>query len=189
MGTDERWRQDRMSDEFGASIELLENWISKEISRRRAAGRDADAERDILGRFMASHAETELSDWELNQLCMTFLSMGHENVATAIAWTLVFLGERQELQQRVRDEIRSVLQEGRSSPKVPSYKLLEQMPLLTEVFEEAVRLFPSVPAVTRCAQCPTELFGFAIPRGTEVVLNLYAAQRQVDAGETPVWMP
>ena len=41
---------------------------------------------------MAAHTGDEdgegeaLSDWEINQLCMTFLSMGHENVATAIAW-------------------------------------------------------------------------------------------------------
>jgi len=189
--TDDSWRHDRKSDEFGPYITTVEDWLAAEIQRRHGLQKQPD---DILGRLLLG---AQLDDWELNQVCMTFLTMGHENVASAISWTLLLLAERQDLQQQARDEVDVVL--GQES-KVPSYQQLPQLLALTKYFEEAVRMYPSVPGVTRRARVEKNILGYNIPEGTEVVVNIFAVHRSLSSSSSDLatrksppaetaWMP
>ena len=123
--------------------------------------------------------DAALSRDELHALCMTFLTMGHENIATAVAWTVLLLAQNPACQERVRREVRAAAEglSGDGAPRVWDARTLAALGELTDAFHEATRLYPSVPVLTRTATRDTAVLGFGIPAGTELVLNTYAAHR------------
>jgi cytochrome P450 len=87
---------------------------------------------------------------------MTFLSMGSENVSTGLAWLAVLLSEHYDVQHRAL---------GSKDDLVTS-------------FHEAMRLYPSVAALTRANIKDTEICGYHIPAFTEVNINMYSLHRK-----------
>lgn len=133
--------------------------------------------------------DTALSDEQLQNVVLTFLTMGHENVGTALAWTLIFLSKDQQAQENVRKEIRDVVGSHGNMP----WESMDELPTLSAAFDEAIRLFPSVPAVTRAAAKKEgcSLMGYHIPSDVEIVCNLYAHNRLANGAgsETELFRP
>ena len=48
------------------------------------------------------------------------------------------------------------------------------MPYLDAVLKESLRLFPSVPSITREMKDDIILKGYSIPKGSDIMINLYA---------------
>ena len=114
--------------------------------------------------------------------------MGHENVSTSVTWTLILLAEHPACQERVRREVVEakaalVLARGGGGSGGGegewTAEALSSMTELTHAFHEATRLYPSVPVVTRQPTRDTELLGYRIPAGQEVVLSTYSMHRDV----------
>ena len=93
-------------------------------------------------------------DSELENLCLTFLTMGHENVATAITWTLIMLADNPDSQQIVRTEALSSNVTRKASGEISWLLELNKLSKLEQSFLEASRfkLYPSGPVVTRVAE-------------------------------------
>ncbi len=183
--SDRRWRVPgvRGGDEDKAATwrRVLVPFVRSEIGSARAGTSAADC----MLREWIGH-DPSLSDDELENLCLTFLTMGHENVSTAIAWTLVQLAENPIAQERVREQV------GRSSfwrkecagelnGEAGVFGALAELTLVEQAFLESSRLFPSVPVVSRMATTDTTVAGYRIPAGTEIVLNLYGLNRDTEA--------
>eukprot|EP01065_Artemidia_motanka_P006110 TRINITY_DN12990_c0_g1_i3.p1 TRINITY_DN12990_c0_g1~~TRINITY_DN12990_c0_g1_i3.p1 ORF type:complete len:193 (+),score=65.20 TRINITY_DN12990_c0_g1_i3:213-791(+) len=107
-------------------------------------------------------------------MVMTLLTMGHENVSSGISWALLLLADDPDLQERARREVMAAVPSGDVR-----WEDLKKLPLLCRVFEEAVRLYPSVPGLTRCPRSEATCGAVSVPAGTEVVFNLYGAHRAV----------
>mmetsp|Transcript_104850 Transcript_104850/g.338121 ORF Transcript_104850/g.338121 Transcript_104850/m.338121 type:complete len:334 (-) Transcript_104850:93-1094(-) len=128
-----------------------------------------------------------LSDDDLENLCLTFLTMGHENISTSIAWTLIQLAENQEAQRECRAEVLTshVWQTDSAMPSdadgLEVFRFLSRLKLADAAFLESSRLFPSVPAITRMATKDVVVAGYRIPSGTEVVFNIYGLNRDCAA--------
>uniref|UniRef100_A0A7S3PFH7 Cytochrome P450 n=1 Tax=Aplanochytrium stocchinoi TaxID=215587 RepID=A0A7S3PFH7_9STRA len=108
-----------------------------------------------------------LSDDEIYNLCMTFLTMGHENVATAISWFIITLAENPDVQDEIREELKP------SNDRNPTPKSTK----LVSSFYETMRLFPSVPALTRMSTKENIVNGYKIPPGYEVFVPIYSTNR------------
>ncbi|GBG31584.1 Cytochrome P450 714B1 [Hondaea fermentalgiana] len=132
-----------------------------------------------------------LSDDEVENLCLTFLTMGHENISTSISWCLIHLAENPDVQDRIRSE---VLQSGlfatgsRGPTKtdwdaiekmqdIPAWTALQRLKSLEAAFLESARLMPSVAVVTRRPARDTVLLGHRIPKDQEVIFSLYGYHR------------
>jgi len=71
---------------------------------------------------------------------------GHDTTAVAITWTLFCLGCNLEHQEKVHEELNEVF--GNSATPA-TVKELSQLKYLDRVIKETLRLFPSVPVITR----------------------------------------
>lgn len=126
------------------SIDWLHRALTALVAQRReSAGEHAD----ILGLLLSARdPETGrvMSDEELVSNLYTFMIAGHETSATALGWTLWLLAHDQTSQQRLRDEIQSIV--GARDITVED---IEQLVFTRQVLQESMRLFPPAIGVGR----------------------------------------
>ncbi|TVY55472.1 Cytochrome P450 monooxygenase FUM15 [Lachnellula suecica] len=143
-------------------------------------------ETDILSNIIKSKAFT---DDEVVDQMLTILGAGvsslhtqgnsadmlqHETTAGAITWTCYLLAQNPQIQAKLRGEIHACIPSSKSSI---SYDILENMPYLNGVCEELLRLYPSAPATMRRAVRQTTIADVIVPKGTTVVIPIYAINR------------
>jgi cytochrome P450 len=153
------------------------------IARRKAllAGDRARAPRDILTLLLeAQDPETGagLSDRQIKSNIETFIAAGHETTANALTWSLYLLSLSEEWQAIVANEAAAVL-----SGPVKDYAA--RLIAARAVIEEAMRLYPPAPAMSRQAAGPDVLAGMRIGKGTMVMISQWVLHRHQLLWEKP----
>ncbi|MER8182202.1 cytochrome P450 [Kitasatospora sp. NPDC094015] len=153
--------------------------VCDEIIARRA-GSSSD---DLLGLLADARGEDgeALDATELREQVLIFLLAGHETTATSLTFALHLLALHPELQAEARAEVRSVLGDGRP---VRAEDLAE-LPYLTRVLKEAMRLYPAAPAIGRRSVAACVVDGVPIPAGADVLVAPYVTQRHPKHWEDP----
>lgn len=76
----------------------------------------------------------------------TFMFAGHETTANTISWAIYELARHPEVQARLRSEVRALLSRTGKGDVGLDYGTLFQLPYLTKVINETLRLWPVVPS-------------------------------------------
>ncbi|KAL0132782.1 hypothetical protein PUN28_000481 [Cardiocondyla obscurior] len=71
---------------------------------------------------------------------------GHDTTSIGITWTLFLLGNNPEYQEKVHEELKEVFGDSESPASI---KEISELKYLERVFKETLRMFPSVPIVSR----------------------------------------
>lgn len=140
------------------------------VRRGQSAGRG-----DLIDLLMAARdPETgrSMSDDELRDNLITFIGAGHETTALALTWALYLLSQHAQSAARVRSEVQAVA--GAASI---TQAHVEQLTFTRQVVLEAMRLFPPVAALPRQATEDTTLLDQPVPKGTFVLMPIYALHR------------
>ncbi|MBX9758929.1 MAG: cytochrome P450 [Beijerinckiaceae bacterium] len=152
---------------FAATSERL---IAQRIAEMaRAPDRAPD---DLLTALLrASDPETGigLSHEEVAANLFTFIAAGHETTARALAWTLHLLSRAPEWQERVRAEAINAPDDPADWP--------DAMPATRAVFEEAMRLFPPVPHMSRMALEADRLGEINVPAKAIIIVAPWLLHR------------
>ena len=159
---------------FRRTMKTFDTIVYRIINERRAAG--AGASRDDLLSLMLAFRDDEtgrtMTDLEVRDHVMTFIGAGHETTAVALAWTWYLLSQHPEAEQRLREEVSTVL-----SGRTPAAQDLQRLPFTRNVIEESLRLYPPVYASARDVAADDAVHGYRIPRGVTVILSPYITQR------------
>jgi cytochrome P450 len=158
----------------------LRDAVATILARRRAAGVMGD---DLLARLAGARdpdTGNPMSDKQLVDNLITFLAAGHETTAKALTWTLYLVARAPEWQQRIRREVHEVAGEG---PIGADH--LERLVVTRAVLDEAIRLYPPAPVMTRQVVTPTQLGSQMLPAGTLVFIPIYALHRHARLWEEP----
>ncbi|XP_046915911.1 cytochrome P450 4c3-like [Dermatophagoides farinae] len=112
----------------------------------------------------------------------TFMFEGHDTTAMSLIWTLHLLGNYPDIQNRVHKEIDEIRQQSFDDDDENNSNWtsnqLRQMKFLEACIKESLRLYPSVPFISRHTHEDTEIEpGCIIPKGIPVILLLYFIQR------------
>ena len=157
----------------------------REATRRLVeAHRRADLETPDLLTLLEAAVDPQtghrLSDEELVDNLLTFITAGHETTALGLAWTLHLLAAHPDIEARAVLEIEAVTRGAEVEPEH-----MERLNYLRQVFCEAMRLFPPAPIISRGALEATELAGVAVPAGQVVVIPVYAVHRHRSLWKEP----
>jgi len=142
------------------------------LARRRAEGLAGE---DLLARLaLAKDPETgaPMSEKQLVDNLTTFLAAGHETTAKALTWTLYLLARAPRWQERVLEEVDTVVGE-----EAVGARHLEHLPVARAVLEETMRLYPPAPIMTRAVAEDTVLGSVTVKAGTYVVIPIFAIHR------------
>lgn len=102
------------------------------------------------------------------------IAKGYETTATAATNTCALLAIYPEAQEKLYEEIKSVLPDQDMDVTQEDIK---NMPYLDAFIKEALRFFPVVPFLTRLLKEDMCLGDVTIPRGTEYIMDIWNMHR------------
>jgi cytochrome P450 family 110 len=133
---------------------------------------------DILSVLMSACDEqgVGMDDQELRDQLMTLLLLGHETTASALTWAFYWLQQHPQSLVRLQAEIAGV-----TDPVA-----LSQLPYLTAVCKEALRVYP-IALITqpRKVKQPVQLEGYEFEPGTILIPCIYLAHRRAETYADP----
>ena len=166
---------------FRKALRALDKVVLSLIDQRRREGADRG---DLLSALLAARDEDTgegLDDRQLRDEVMTLLLAGHETTAMALSWTFYLLSLHPGARRTLEGELDAALAAG-ATPR------LEDLPRLRTtrmVLDESLRLYPPAWVITRSADGPDQLGGFAIPAGSAVLLSPYVTQHDPALWDDP----
>lgn len=135
---------------------------------------------DILSLLVKSN---DFSDNDLAHQVLTMMAAGHETTSNTLGWCAYLLSLHPEIQQELRDEIRTHLPSPDNiATETITAATVDSMPLLNAVCNETLRLYPVVPITSREVVKPTMLGPYKLPVGTGVFISPWAVNRN-----TSIW--
>jgi cytochrome P450 len=170
----------RKKREFDRAVETIDRVILRIIAERRRSG---ERHEDLLGMLMdARDADSGqgMTDGQLRDEAMTLFLAGHETTAVALSWLWYLLARHPDIEQRLRDELATVL--GGRSPTAGDAQRLE---LTRRVWDETLRLYPPVWIFTRQSYGPDVICSHRVPRNAVILVCPYAMHRSPRWWEAP----
>ena len=168
------------------ALALFRKEIGAIVARRRerlareGAGALPD---DLLTRLLTTpdpqSGETLSADLVYDD-AVTFLAAGHETTANVLTWTLFLLSENPDWNERLVEEISSVLGSGAPTPEA-----LDQLVLTRMVVDETLRLYPPAPMIPRVAAVADRLGDIEVKPGTVIFTAPYVSHRHRLRWEEP----
>ncbi|KAI5463719.1 cytochrome P450 [Mariannaea sp. PMI_226] len=119
---------------------------------------------------MIKHNDSAWNTETLIEWAVSLVILGHDTTACTTTWAIAVLSTRQDIQQRLRSELRNLNHAGTN---------VEKAQYLHYFIMEVLRHYCSVPMVPRQAIENVEIAGVLIPKGTVIQL----APAGSDAGE------
>lgn len=184
-------KRNREIRECGAILRDVARQMIRQKRAKQSATATNDEEEDptgpstLIGVALKSDAFDEEN---LIAQMMTFLAAGHETTATAMQWVAWALCAHQDVQTRLREEIRAHLppisSSSSSGPSIPDAAAVDALPYLSAVCAEVLRFYPPVPLTVREAQCDAVVLGTPVPKGTILVISAEATNH-----DTALWGP
>jgi cytochrome P450 len=156
----------------------IDDLLMAEILERRQTIQSSSF--DVLSLLMAVEYEDgePMSDVELKDNLLTLLNAGHETTATAIAWALYWIHQQPEVYEKVLHELHSL--------DNPDPLKISQLPYLTAVCQETLRIYPVVlftfPRITISS---VNLREYHVAAGTYVTPCIYLTHRREDLYPQP----
>lgn len=152
------------------AIRDIEDIVRSVISERRSGGEDKG---DLLSMLVFSEDESgdRLDDKEIRDQAMTLFFAGHETTAHALTWAWLLLARHPAVTTRLQADIDAVTQ---GEPLTLAH--LKQLPYLSAVVDESMRILPSVWVFMKEPVETTHLGGYRIPKGGQIMISPYVVQ-------------
>ena len=153
------------------AVRHLNEIVDRIIAQRHRKGKDTG---DLLSMLMDARDEdgSGMTDRQLRDEIMTFLLAGHETTAVSLSWTWYLLSQSPEVEQKLQQELRDVL--GGRTPQLAD---LPRLPYTEKVVKESMRLYPPAWSLARSATRETELGGYLLSAGANVVMSPWIMHR------------
>jgi cytochrome P450 len=166
------------------ALRFFEEVVGELIAARKALlASGAPAPRDVLTLLLeAADPETGkgLDDIAVRANLVTFIGAGHETTANALTWSLYLLSQAPDARARIETEVDGVLDEGPFRPED-----LDRLVFTRAVIEEAMRLYPPVPFLSRAALAEDRIGTLKIPRDSMVMIAPYVLHRHRTLWDDP----
>ncbi|GAA4818165.1 cytochrome P450 [Streptomyces ziwulingensis] len=157
--------------EFNRALADLHLLVDEIVADRRAGDRKPD---DLLTALLEAKDENgePIGEQEIHDQVIAILTPGSETVGSTIMSLLLVLAEHPELGDKIRDEVKAVV-----GDRPVAFEDVRKLTYTANVVVETMRLYPAVWILTRRTVADTDLGGYRIPAGADVIYSPYAIQR------------
>lgn len=156
--------------EYNRAFKVLNHTIYPLIEDARKNPKD-----DLLGMLLAMRDEETgegMTDQQARDEVVTIFFAGHETTAASMAWAFYLLSEHPEVEERVRHELKSVL-----NGRIPTSADLPKLSYTQQVIQEVLRLYPAAYLFAREAVTEDVIDGYPIPPKTLIFITPYITHR------------
>lgn len=170
-------RVDRRAE---ADRAYLAKVVDDVILERRASGHDGpDDLLELMLRAAREHDPNAVDELNIRHQVITFLVAGHETTSGALSFALHYLLQNESVLARAQAEVDEVW-----GADEPAFEQVAKLRYVRRVLDEALRLWPTVPAYSRAATVDTTLAGkYPMREGDWMLVLTHQLHRD------PVWGP
>ena len=173
-----RFGSGRLSVQVTESTRIVDTFVYDLIAQRRAEGKDTG---DVLSMLLTAQEEdAALTDKQIHDHVLTFVTAGHETVQNTLAWTFYLLSQNPLVLKKLLAELQTVL-----AGRLPTLDDLPNLPYLEGVINESWRFYPPAWRHARQALNDFELDGYHIPAKTVIVLSQWIVHNLPDVWGDP----
>jgi epi-isozizaene 5-monooxygenase len=156
---------------FNRALADLHLLVDEIVAERRASGQKPN---DLLTTLLEAKDDNgePIGEQEIHDQVVAILTPGAETIASTIMSLLQVFTEHPEHGDKVREEVESV-----TGGRPVQFGDVRSLAHTNNVLMETMRLHPAVWVLTRRSVADTELGGYRIPAGADLIYSPYAVQR------------
>ncbi len=156
---------------FDRALADLHSLVDEIVAERRASGRKPD---DLLTALLEAKDDKgdPIGEQEIHDQVVAIITPGSETVASTVMWLLQLLAAHPEHADKMCAEAESV-----AGDRPVAFADIQKLSHTNRFVVESMRLRPAVWILTRRALTDTEVGGYRIPAGADIVYSPYAIQR------------
>ena len=158
---------------YDKMYEYAELFIGRKIDELREKEQEKIEDNQKVGFFEFLLSSGKLTEDDLLASVIDLLFAGVDTTSNTMQWALYLLSKNPDKQEKLYQEIASVLQPG-SQPDAQS---LAQMPYLKACIRETLRLYPVLSNMSRKLEEDIILQGYRIPANTQIEFAAYYMSR------------
>ena len=147
-----------------------------------------------------SNDETSnMSDKQIRDHLITMLIAGHETTANALTWTYYLLAQHPEIEQKLFEEIDSILRIKTQQKTTNENRIknssslhrnvtpsdLQKLSYIEKVFRESMRLYPPVWSIGRIVEEEYRIGDYTIPKDSALFMSQYVMHRNPKYYDNP----
>ncbi|MER5433081.1 cytochrome P450 [Streptomyces sp. NPDC002588] len=157
--------------EFNRALADLHRLVDEIVADRRASGKKPD---DLLTALLEAKDDNgdPIGEQEIHDQVIAILTPGSETVGSLVMSLLLVLTEHPDQVDKIRTEVKNVV-----GDRPVAFDDVRKLRHTANVVIETMRLHPAVWILTRRAVADTELGGYRIPAGADIIYSPYAIQR------------
>ncbi|MFI7503774.1 cytochrome P450 [Streptomyces sp. NPDC049687] len=157
--------------EFNRALADLHRLVDEIVADRRVSGEKPD---DLLTALLEAKDDNgdSIGEQEIHDQVVAILTPGSETAGSVLMSLLLVLTEHPEQVDKIREEVKNVV-----GHRPVAFDDVRKLRHTANVVIETMRLRPAVWILTRRAVTDTELGGYRIPAGADIVYSPYAVQR------------
>jgi cytochrome P450 len=156
--------------------------LERHILDWAACKRDSRNDNDLFGVLVNNPDERgqPASDTKIVGHMPTIFGASIGTCQSVLIWTLILLAQHPQIARYLLDEVN-----GQLAGATPTLDRINDLPLLTAVVKESMRILPPVPQQFRIAQEDTTLANFPVTAKTRVLLSPFLTNRDPDLYREP----
>ncbi|KAL1925349.1 uncharacterized protein VTP21DRAFT_232 [Calcarisporiella thermophila] len=161
-------------EEIDTSLAFLHQTIHSLVEDRRntraAQSKGQTTDRDLFDILLTETDPTTgepFSEEMISSHFSVFILAGYHTTAISIAWAIFALTQHPEMEQRLYEEVSSVL-----GDRVPQLSDFDKMPFLNNFIKETLRVHTIGPFASRQLDAPTLIGEYEVDAGTTIFLPI-----------------
>ncbi|POZ53940.1 cytochrome P450 [Methylovulum psychrotolerans] len=166
------WVPSLGGNKSGKAAKAVHECIDKIIATYSPANTNS-----LLGLFLSL---PDLSPAQIRHELLAFFLAGYDTTATTLTWVWYLLAQCPDVEQRLHQEIDSVLNDTEALADLPT-----QLPYTRAIIDETLRLYPPFPMLSREAAAPDTFHDKPIPAGATILIVPWLLHRHKAYWEKP----
>nr|ABC47161.1 flavonoid 3'-hydroxylase [Pilosella officinarum] len=157
----------------------FDSFLNSILEEHRTSSGGASGHVDLLSTLISLKDEADgeggkLTDTEIKALLLNLFVAGTDTSSSTVEWAIAELIRNPQLLKQAQQELDTVVGQGR----LVNESDLSQLTFLQAIVKETFRLHPSTPlSLPRIASESCEINGYNIPKGSTLLVNVWAIAR------------
>lgn len=153
------------------------NILLKKIIQKRRLEIQSPIQQDLLSLLLS---ESLFDDQAILDELKTMILTGHETTACALTWSIYLLNQHPEYRLQMEMEVDQVL-----GNRTATLEDCQALPLVKAIFQETLRLYPTIWCLFRTSTQEDVIDGYKIPAHSRCLLNIHALHRNPHYWDKP----
>jgi cytochrome P450 len=164
----------KKNKELAEAKAVLTRRMQQMIDDRKQSGL---TKKDLLTTLLSARDEdgNPMSDQQVQDEAITLFVAGHETTATALMWVFYLLSQHPDIYQKLLAEIDAFWKETPGDQV--NFEDLVKLPYTLQVFQEAMRLYPPVPMLSRQTTQEIQVGEYLFPAKSIIFFSPWSIHR------------